>query len=562
MVVIGPGLAPGYLLVRDMVAVPDPSVNGRLLGLGHEAPRVVPSDLVVALAAHVVPGDLVQKVVLVGILVGAAVGAARLAPGGSIAGSAAALAAVWNPFVAERLAMGQWALLVGYAALPWVVRGAARAAAGGLGGATLALGLVVGSLGGAAAWLLVVSGLLGATAGMAVARRGDRWRVVRRMGRWVALALLLAVPWAVPGLLRPNATTSDATGFEVFAPRADTPGGVALSLLTGGGIWNADVVTPGRDSLVGLVGALAVLVWGCAGYVLTRRTAAREIDAVAATYRPALAGAGAVGLTVALVSAVPAVLAPAAGLPGGGLLRDGSREIALWVVVVAVGTGWGVAWLQRVGMPRLLAVLSALLPVAALPALGWGVAGILEPIDYPDEVLAAVRAVDSGDHRGAVVVLPFETYRRYPWNGARPSLTPWPRLLQERTVVSSDLVVSQPGHLTRVAGEDAYAAAVRAALEAPDPARALRDLGVGWFVTDVRGTPAPVGSTAVLRGVDTVVYRTAQEGAVGAARAFDPPVVPVLAGDLLWLVGVAVTLVLTVRRAPHREASPGPAGIG
>ena len=59
---------------------------------------------------------------------------------------------------------------------------------------------------------------------MAVAHRGDHWRVVPGVGRWMALALLLAVPWAVPALLRPNATTSDATGFEVFAPRADTRG--------------------------------------------------------------------------------------------------------------------------------------------------------------------------------------------------------------------------------------------------------------------------------------------------------------------------------------------------
>src|SRR5439155_1159758 len=30
----------------------------------------------------------------------------------------------WNPFVAERLIIGQWALLLGYAGLPWVLRAA------------------------------------------------------------------------------------------------------------------------------------------------------------------------------------------------------------------------------------------------------------------------------------------------------------------------------------------------------------------------------------------------------------------------------------------------------
>jgi len=28
----------------------------------------------------------------------------------------------WNPYVAERLIIGQWALLIGYAGLPWVLR--------------------------------------------------------------------------------------------------------------------------------------------------------------------------------------------------------------------------------------------------------------------------------------------------------------------------------------------------------------------------------------------------------------------------------------------------------
>ncbi len=51
----GPG-ARAASCVRDMVFVPEPALTGRLLGLGHEPPRAVPSDLVVALASHVAPG--------------------------------------------------------------------------------------------------------------------------------------------------------------------------------------------------------------------------------------------------------------------------------------------------------------------------------------------------------------------------------------------------------------------------------------------------------------------------------------------------------------------------
>ena len=558
---LGPGLAPGYLLLRDMVAVPDPSLTGRLLGLGHEAPRAVPSDLVVALASQVLPGDLVQKLVLLAVLVAAGLGAARLVPGAGAAGGAAALAAVWNPFVAERLAMGQWALLVGYAALPWVLQGVARAAGGGRGGAPLLVGLVVGSLGGAAAWLVLVLALVGAAVGMAVAHRAAV-QVMRAMVPWSALVLLLSVPWAVPALLRPGATTSSVTGFAVFAPHADTPGGVALSLLTGGGVWNSEVVPAGRDSVVGVVGAVVLLVWATAGYLLTRGTRGRALDPDAASYRPAVTGAGFVAIAVALISTAVSLVAPLALLPGGGLLRDGHRELGAWVVLVAVGAGWGVAWLHNTGVPRLLPLLVALLPVAALPAVGWGLGGQLDPVDYPADILLAARVLDAGTEHGAVVVLPFQTYRTYPWNGGRPSLTPWPRKLQGRVVVSSDLVVARADGMTTVVGEDGYATAVRFALSAPDPAGALRRLGVGWVVTDVAGTQSPTGATELVHGGAASVYRLDPPVATSAPDRFDPPPGPVLGADLLWLAGVATALARGLRRGTHPEVAPGSLPIG
>lgn len=547
--VLGPGLAPGYLLVRDMVFVPSPALTGRLLGLGHETPRAVPSDLVVALASHVLPGDVVQKVVLLAILIGVGVGAARLAPRGALPESAAALAAIWNPYVAERLAMGQWAVLVGYAALPWVVRAVARAASGGRGGPSLALGLAVAALGGASSWLIAGVGAVAAALGVAVARR-ERWPVLRRLLWWAAYGLVVALPWAVPALLRPQGLTSDPAGFEVFAPSADTPLGVLASILTGGATWNADVVPTGRDTALGLAGALALLAWSMAGYLLTRRGPVRERYAAAAAYRPALVAVGVAGLLVPVVSTLRLATHPMASLPGGGLFRDGSRELGLWVLVVAVGTGWAVAWLRRTSLPALAGALLALLPAAVLPSAGWGLAGALHPIGYPDDVLAAAAMLDAEPGAGSVVVLPFETVRRYPWNGGRPSQTPWSRLLERRVVDSSDLVVSTPTGLRTVAGEDAYAVAVDKALAAPDPIPELNRLGVGWVVADGPGVVPPQGADPVLEGTSTTLYRVGALGAVdaAAARAYDPPAGPVLAGDVLALAWVVGGLVLVARR--------------
>ena len=104
-----------------MVFVPREPFSAALPGLG--PPRNVPSDLVVATVSRVLPADLVQKVVLLSIFVLACAGAAALLDREPLlARLAAGMFYAWNPYVGERLIIGQWALLLGYAGLPWVLR--------------------------------------------------------------------------------------------------------------------------------------------------------------------------------------------------------------------------------------------------------------------------------------------------------------------------------------------------------------------------------------------------------------------------------------------------------
>ena len=87
-----------------MVFVPNAPLSPAALGWGDGFPRAVPSDAVAALLGMVLPGDVVQTLLLLTVFVLGAAGAARLVPGpGLAARSAAALAYVWNPFLAERL---------------------------------------------------------------------------------------------------------------------------------------------------------------------------------------------------------------------------------------------------------------------------------------------------------------------------------------------------------------------------------------------------------------------------------------------------------------------------
>src|SRR5918995_5512405 len=78
LLVTAPVLAPGFVLHRDMVFVPRQDLDLDALGLGGTLPRAVPVDSVMALLTAVVPGDLVQKAVLLAAVYVAVLGAARL----------------------------------------------------------------------------------------------------------------------------------------------------------------------------------------------------------------------------------------------------------------------------------------------------------------------------------------------------------------------------------------------------------------------------------------------------------------------------------------------------
>jgi len=110
-----------------MVFVPREPFTSAMFGLAGGAPRAVPSDFAVAVASRLLPAEIVQKLVLLLIFMLACSGAAALLDREAVlARLAAAVFYGWNPYVAERLVIGQWALLLGYAGLPWVLRAVLR----------------------------------------------------------------------------------------------------------------------------------------------------------------------------------------------------------------------------------------------------------------------------------------------------------------------------------------------------------------------------------------------------------------------------------------------------
>lgn len=553
LLVTAPVLAPGFVLLRDMVFVPRQDLDLDALGLGGALPRAVPVDGAMALLTAVVPGDLVQKAVLVGLVAAAVLGAARLVPpdGDGRRGTAGAVAGLvygWSPYLAERLLIGHWTLLLAWAALPWIARAALRLEAGDR-GALPRLVLVC-----APAALTPTGALLAVGVVLALVRG-------RRAAAAAGLLLVLALPWIVAGALHPAGGGSDPAGVAAFAARTENWGGTVLSVLGTGGIWNAGAVPAGRGSVLLPLVTFALLGLAAAGWWRS--------DALRGPGRRLLL-LGLAGVVLALAGSLPVLREGlellVATVPGGGLLRDGQKWIAWWALPLAVGAGLGarrlVAAARRHGRAPAVAggVAALLLPLLAVPDLVWGVGGRLEPVRYPAdwERVRAVLAADDGP--GDVLLLPFGAYRAFGWNEARPQLDPAPRWLPRPTVGDDELVV---GGLV-VAGEDTRARAVAAVVD--DPA-ALAELGVGWVLVE-RGTPGRPVPGAITRlslvhdGEDLDLYRVPDArpgprpspGRVTAVLLVHAGALGTVGGAMLWIMMSASTVAL--RRRPPEKRVP------
>lgn len=477
VVLLWHALGPGYVLSYDMVWVPDLGLRPDFMGVGSALPRAVPSDAVVAVVDELVPGMLLQKVVLLGSLMAGGLGAARLAPPGSLTGQLVAISLYqWNPFVVERLVIGHWPVLICCAVLPWLVVVGRRARREQRLPAVLCVLLPLASLSASGGVMAALVVLLSAW--------GPRLRTNVTL---VAAVLAANAPWLAAGAVHAEAATTDPLGAEVFGLHGSgwLPG--PLAALGLGGSWNSDVVPASRSgvlAVVALVGVLLLCAFGALAW--WRRVEHREAVTLVVCW---CAGWGIAVLTWAFPDAMGIVYAH---VPGTGLVRDGSRLLALCAPLLVALAAQGAAQLRaRAGEVEAAQVSAtvglALFPLAVLPDAAWGVGGALHAVDYPDSYAEASEVIDAerrDGRTGDVVVLPFTSYRAPEWNDNHKVLDPLGRFLAPDYVVSNDLAVD--GRV--VAGEDPRAADVAGALALDSEqarARALADLGIGFVVVDL-----------------------------------------------------------------------------
>lgn len=481
LLVLGPLLVGrGYWLVGDMVFVPRQPWKDAWLGLDDSLPRAVPMDALVSLATHVVPGSVVQRLLLVGGFVAGGLGVARLVAEQRWYARAAAITLLcWNPWVLERLLIGQWAILLGYLLLPWVARAALRLRADPRDWGPAAVVLVLSAVCSPSSGVMAV----GVLAVLALGRdRGTWWRAG-------ILAVGANLTWAVPALTATTVRVSTEGVFEGFAARAESAAGTAASVLSLGGIWKTSILPEERTSAVLVLLSCLLTVVACVGLTRSgsdrRRWAVVGIAAVILALAPAVPGGG--DLLEDL----------AARVPGLALLRDSHRFLAPFGLVLAVGSAHAVTALRARIRPGVGALWSAVVlvvvaPLLLLPSLAWGSLGELQSSSYPQAWADVADQVGPGD---TTVVLPWAgSYRGFAWSHLRAVLDPAPRLLPGTVLVDDRVLLAD----RVVPPEDPRVVAITLALADPDPAGALRASGVRWVLVE-RGmgeTEAPAGRIA------------------------------------------------------------------
>ena len=518
LLALGPGLRRGFLLSYDMVIVPREPFTATMFGLAGGPPRAVPSDAVLAAASRIVPADIVQKLVLLSVFALACAGAAALLEREPwFARLAAGVFYAWNPFVAERLLIGQWALLLGYAGLPWALRAViAGPVASWRGAGRLGLALLPAAVGGFAA--MAISALVVVPAAV-LAPGGPARRRLASAGAALAVLAVASLPWLIPSALR--TVSADPAGIAAFAARADTPFGSFGSLLMLSGVWNAQAVPAGYGGAWSAIW-LALALAAAAGYVALGLRRHRW---------PGLTFAAVAGLAIASVGVTATgrgLLRAAIGTwPGFAVLWDAQQFVAPLALAEALGAGLLVTWAARATVtgpeqtaigdeegdqPRtggpgvVIAVALVLAPILLLPGLAWGAAGRLRPAWYPAAWLEAAQMIDHSRAQGAALLLPWAAYRRPAWNGGRAVLDPWPRLVSRQVIWNTGPQVGD----VKLKPDDPAARRLGRVILVPGPlTAALEAAGVRLVIVDAGGSVASrlPGCVVVFARPGLVIYQ-------------------------------------------------------
>jgi len=208
--------------------------------------------------------------------------------------------------------------------------------------------------------------------------------------------------------------------------------------------------------------------------------------------------------------------------PGFGLLRDGQQFVAPLALAESIGLGAGVAAVlamaagtrsrrtgggrSRTGPAVMIGVIATVASVVLLPGLSWGAVGRLRAVSYPADWMVARRLIDSSRSSGSALLLPWEEYRRYPWNHGEAVFDPWPKFLARSMIWNDALQVGS----TTIAAESPSTRRLAPLINSAQPiTAALSAAGVRYVIVDagpMLGRPrSRLASLARLPGAQVII---------------------------------------------------------
>lgn len=476
LVIAAPLLTRGFVLAVDIAQTPRspllPAYWGLPSGTNEGSLGRLPIDGLFSLAGQLGVVDLAQKALLLAIPLLAGLGMHRVVPARSTpARLFAGLLYAVNPFVADRLATGQWLLLLGYALLPWAY-GAFLASMRGDRRAVWRFALLAGITGAAGAHMAVLLALL-CLVTLACTDRGRRAGAAA-LGAGLLASLLWLIP--APGLRELWQHVGGAQ-LDLYGTRADPTWGPVVGVLGLHGYWNSPL---GRTPVAMLPAAVAaLLVLALCGAALARPR--RVAIAVALT--------GVAGALFAIGMASPLTRSPLVflmdHLPALRSFRDTQKTAALVVFAYAfLGAATVDQFVRR--PPRRAFGRAFVVALVALPLVS-GFSALraardsLHSVQFPVSWQAADRILARHAASSRTLFLPFHGYLHLGFARSRVTYNPAPAYFS--TPILSSRSVSPDPRLNDVSDpQERLVESLLADPLAPRVGRCLAALGVSHIL--------------------------------------------------------------------------------
>jgi hypothetical protein len=441
LLVMLPLLTPGFILTLDLVFTPS-------LTLPDNTTSSYPFRALLYGLSSFVPSEIIEKVILLNILLLAGIGMHRLIhyvePRQRGIGWGVYIASIFfmiNPFTYSRFMAGQYAVLLGYALLPWFARLLvefgrlpALKTALKLGGLAAIIGIVsihtVGEL-----VLLLIASLA-----IALWRHRRHLKAYLRYGSIAAAVFLLASSyWLVPLALGkgPTAqligqfTSADAT---VFATTGENPLAKLGNIVRLQGFWTEerDLYLLPQDRMV-LWGFMALVIiglviWG--GIILWRKQRALFVLFTASGLAAMLLAAGAMEPLAQHISLLSGY-------------REPHKLVGLVALAYSVFLAFGIHAALAKARRRsetgyaIATVAFLMLPLLLTRTMLWGFDGQLKPRHYPADWFSINQRLEQDDSNSAVLFLPWHQYMSFRFAG-RIIANPAPAFFSKPTIVSAD----------------------------------------------------------------------------------------------------------------------------